>query len=1027
MTVYKKNIVSIATLVLLMLLILPAAFSQNYFQQQVNYRIDVKLNDINHTLSAFEEMEYINNSPDVLNEIWIHLWPNAYRNNNSALVKQQVEDGKLKLFFAEEKERGFIDSLDFKIDSLPVKFEFKELDYGRLKLPHSLLPGQKIKITTPFYVKIPSAKFSRLGHNKQAYYISQWYPKPAVYDSKGWHPMPYLDQGEFYSEFGNYHVTIELPENYVVGATGELNDTSEIEWLLQKVEETAKIDSFGQDMSFPASSDKTKKLTYIQNDVHDFAWFADKRWHVLKGEVLLPNSGHKVTTWAMFTNNRADLWKKGIQYINNTLYDYSLWNGDYIYNQCTVVDGVISAGTGMEYPTITIIGGESDSFMLDVTIAHEVGHNWFYGMLGSNERDHPWLDEGINSFNEMRYVFKRYPKSIYGNRNELMGIGNRASRLLGLDNLDYKEAWQLEYNVPASVQADQPIEGKSISYTSSNYGLIVYRKTGIELQYLRQYLGDTIFDSCMKQYFNLWKVKHPYPENFKEIFTSCSGKSLDWFFDDVLTTTKKIDYKISGIKHAEAGYDINLCNKGGLVSPLELHGLKNDSVITTIKLEGFAKRMQQHIECETCDAFEIDHLHDMPDVNRSNNIIRSKGLLKKIEPLSIHLLPKFETKIHTNINLLPSIGKNVYNGFMVGMTLYNKFLPVKKFEYAVTALYGLSDQQIAGCGSLNYNIYKRSGCFDFIGLSLAGKRFAYQYEVTRKSLDKFESVHLHYSRLEPTIEFSIRSREPKSSSKNHFGISAITLFKEETALEQRVVVNDSTSYNITSVVNNSYQTLRVYFEQKNKRELDPFSFKVQYEGNMDYGKLSFTSNLKFNYKKSNKGVNCRVFAGAFVYNDEQAPVQYPYNLSAWDGPRDYWADDYYFGRSETSGFWSQQMSMNEGGFKASIPYARVNAWMATLNIKADLPGILPIKAFIDIGTFKDAKNHIEEYNDVILFDAGICISLVDDALECYFPFLLSKGINQYKKDNEIKTLEQIRFVINLNMLNPLNLRNKIIQ
>ena len=100
MTVYKKNIVSIATLVLLMLLILPAAFSQNYFQQQVNYRIDVKLNDINHTLSAFEEMEYINNSPDVLNEIWIHLWPNAYRNNNSALVKQQVEDGKLKLFFA---------------------------------------------------------------------------------------------------------------------------------------------------------------------------------------------------------------------------------------------------------------------------------------------------------------------------------------------------------------------------------------------------------------------------------------------------------------------------------------------------------------------------------------------------------------------------------------------------------------------------------------------------------------------------------------------------------------------------------------------------------------------------------------------------------------------------------------------------------------------------------------------------------------------------------------------------------------
>ena len=241
------------------------------------------------------------------------------------------------------------------------------------------------------------------------------------------------------------------------------------------------------------------------------------------------------------------------------------------------------------------------------------------------------------------------------------------------------------------------------------------------------------------------------------------------------------------------------------------------------------------------------------------------------------------------------------------------------------------------------------------------------------------------------------------------------------------MVNDSTYYNVTGVEDNHYQTWRIFFEQKNKRELDPYSFKAQFEGNEDYGKLSFLTNFKFNYKQSRKGLQCRIFAGTFIYNDEQANVTYPYSLSAWDGPRDYWADEYYFGRSESTGVLSQQMSMNDGGFKVNIPYARVNAWMAAINFKADLPGILPIKAFVDIGTFKNAKNHIEEYNDNILIDAGICISLVDEALELYVPFLMTKGIKQYNKDQEIKTVEQIRFVINLNLLNPLNLRNQLLQ
>jgi len=198
------------------------ASSQEYFQQEVNYEIQVALDDIRHELNGFESVEYINNSPDTLRFLYFHLWPNAYSNNNTALAKEIfARDGKGKLFNDPEL-KGFIDSLAFKVDGLDVRWDLlsETPDICKIILNEPLKPGDTILITTPFHVKIPKGVTSRLGHIGESYQITQWYPKPAVYDRRGWHQMPYLDQGEFYSEFGRFDVSITLPANYVVGATG---------------------------------------------------------------------------------------------------------------------------------------------------------------------------------------------------------------------------------------------------------------------------------------------------------------------------------------------------------------------------------------------------------------------------------------------------------------------------------------------------------------------------------------------------------------------------------------------------------------------------------------------------------------------------------------------------------------------------------------------------------------------------------------------------------------------------------------
>jgi hypothetical protein len=211
------------------------AQSSKYFQQNVDYKIDVTLNDVDNTLNGFEIINYTNNSPDTLRFIWFHLWPNAYKNDRTALSEQLLQLGRTDFYFSSDEQRGYINRLDFKVDGVTATLEDHPLyiDITKVILPGGLAPGKTIKITTPFHEKIPF-NFSRGGHVGNTYQITQWYPKPAVYDIHGWHAFPYLDQGEFYSEFGNFNVQITVPKDYVVAATGELQNEDEQKWLQEK-------------------------------------------------------------------------------------------------------------------------------------------------------------------------------------------------------------------------------------------------------------------------------------------------------------------------------------------------------------------------------------------------------------------------------------------------------------------------------------------------------------------------------------------------------------------------------------------------------------------------------------------------------------------------------------------------------------------------------------------------------------------------------------------------------------------------
>ena len=623
-------------LLIVLCLFLSTSFTQEYFQQEVNYKIVVSLDDKQDILRGKEQFEYINNSKDELSYIYIHLWPNAYKNGKTALAQQLKSKGNEILINAPDSIKGYIDSLDFKVDGENTDWNFHpdHIDIAKITLNNPLKPGESCLVSTPFKVKIPSGQISRLGHVGESYQITQWYPKPAVYDVDGWHEMPYLNQGEFYSEYGSFDVSITLPENYVVGATGDLQTQSEIDFLNEraiegekKIAELNAVKKVNQRSAtpFPASSKSLKTIRFTQDKVHDFAWFADKRYFVLKGEVELPNTGRKVTSWAMFVPQNIELWKDAIEYINDGTYYYSKWNGDYPYNQVTAVDGTISAGGGMEYPNVTVIGNTRSAKSLEAVIVHEVGHNWFYGIMGSNERVHGWMDEGLNTLNEMRYFVNKYPE--YEALAETVPF-------IDFHGLNYHDQNDLFYRTLQFTGLDEPIETHSACFGSANYGVVMYQKTGLVFEYMRHYLGDEKFDKAMMTYFDRFSFKHPQPHDLKKIFEEVTNENLDWLFDELINTTKRVEARLGKVKKNETGFEVTVHNSGKTKGPIPVALLSGGDIVDMKWLKPGQTKSTLHLKGEG-DKVMIDPLRKVPELSRQNNMWRADGLIKKWEPFKL--------------------------------------------------------------------------------------------------------------------------------------------------------------------------------------------------------------------------------------------------------------------------------------------------------------------------------------------------------------------------------------------------------
>lgn len=510
-------------------------FSQNNWQQRVEYEMKIDLDVDTFVFDGDQEIVYTNNSPDTIRKVYYHLFFNAFRPGsqmdlrslNIADPDRRVKD---RISLLNENDFGKMTVLSLSQNGDSIDFEEQgTILLARLKKP--LLPGKKTKLRMSFQGKVPK-QIRRSGKNNKdgvALSMTQWYPKLAEYDFEGWHPNPYIAR-EFHGVWGDYTVSITIDKNYLIGGTGYLQNPQEIGHGYENPNKPLKK-SDGQKLTW---------LFYAPN-VHDFAWAADPDFthDVVKG----PN---EVDLHFLYKKHPEN-WQKLQQHSIELMTFFNEKIGSYPWKQYSIIQG---GDGGMEYAMCTLITGGERYKSLFGTTSHEMAHTWFQHILANNEAKHPWMDEGFASYIDAlaaSVVLKKEVKN------------------------PFSQSYQ-SYRRLANSGVEQPQTTHSDRYRfNAAYGVSAYSKGAVFLAQLGYIIGEKVLENTLLRYYDTFKFKHPTPNDFKRVAEKESDMELEWYLNDWTRTTGVIDYSIDFINN-----EVILKRIGLIPMPIEIEVVFED-------------------------------------------------------------------------------------------------------------------------------------------------------------------------------------------------------------------------------------------------------------------------------------------------------------------------------------------------------------------------------------------------------------------------------------------------------------------
>lgn len=919
---------------------------KQYAQHQSTMEVAVNLEQ--KTLNVKQDITFYNTSNDSLISIVLNDWNNAFSDKDTPLAKRFSDEFYRGFHVASNQERGNTTILNLTdSDNAALQWERTR------KNPDFIIVKLNQKLAPNQKIDLHLTYVAKIPSNKFTHY---GFDQNGGMNLKNWFLSPARFENHRFIKYNNYNL------DDIANAATDYN-------IAIKIPNNYVVTTDLNSVSKDRSNTSFTTYTFSGNNRTDFNLFIEKQNSFTSYE----NDSIEVLT--NLKNKKVSDIQKGV-IISRVLHFANTFIGQYPHQKITVsqTDYDRNPFYGLnQLPSF--ISPFSDEFIFEITFLKTYLNNYLKTSLRLDSRKDNWVYDGIQIYAMMKYIEENHlDQKMLGSLSNM-----KLFKSYNIANLGFNEQYSYYYMLMARKNLDQPLGDPKNTLIKFNEQIASKYRAGLSLSYLDNYLNHNVVPQSVQEFYQLNKTEQTNRYAFEKILTKNSPKKIDWFFRTIIDSRAIINYKFSDVTRTKDSIHFTINNKTGIYAPIPVYGLKKNEIVFKQWLEPKNSDSVYVLDRQNADKIVLNYHNEVPEYNLRNNwkSLRSWAITNR--PIKFNFVKDLEDPYYNQILYVPILGYNLYDGFTPGIRLHNKTILDKPFIFDINPAYSLKAGTISGSSAFSWNQFYRNSTLYNIRYSISQNYFHYAPDAT-------------YLKLNPMVQFRIREQNLRDNRKQ------LIMFRQ-------VLVNRQESQYITDNSSPNYSVFNARYSNTKTELINHFSFMGDIQFANNFGKLGGEIEYRRLFENNHK-LNLRVYAASFLYNRTNSD----YFSFGLDRPTDYMFEHNFYGRSESTGIFSQQYVIAEGGFKSKIGSAYANQWMTTLNASYSIWNW--IELYGDIGFMKNRA-----LNTNFVYDSGIRLNLVPDYFELYFPVYSNNGweITQNKYN------EKVRFVVTLSPKTLVNL------
>ena len=918
---------------------------------QHHSKMIVEVNTYAHVLNVLQEITYFNQSTDSLSTIVLNDWNNAYSNVNSPLARRFSDEFYRGFHLAKEEERGSTNNLTI-------------IDQNKLFLSWE----RNTVVPDVIHVRLREKLAPNQKTILQLTYVVK-VPSDSFtkfgYDSKdnmilkNWFLTPARYSNHNFIKYNNENL------DDIVNAISDFDLTFKVP---QKFTVTSDLNSISNSevngySHYELEGKNRSDFSLVLESKPSFKSYQNDSLNVITN----------LDDTKLSTEQKALIIDCVVRYAANTI-------GKYPFEKIVITQTDYERNPFYGLNQLpSFISPFSDTFAYEIKFLKAFLNVYLKNSLALDERKEAWVHDAIQIHTMMKYIETNHPNT------KMLGSASSFKLLksFNLTNLDFNDQYSYFYMLMARKNLDQPLNSSKDALIKFNEQIASKYRAGLSLRYLDNYLDNGIVQKSILELYSSKTGKPIDKYEFETILKKNAPNDISWFFSTIINSRNAIDYKFSHVSKTKDSIAFSIKNKTGFIVPVPVYGIKNGEIVFKKWIDPQIKDSLYRVKRSDVDKIVLNFKNEVPEYNLRNNWKSLKGIFPNNRPVKFVFMKDLEDPYYNQILYVPTVEYNLYDGFILGMRLHNKTILDKPFIFDVTPSYSTSSETLSGSGALSVNQNYRDSSLFNVRYTLSGSYFHYAPDAA-------------YSKFNPSVQLRIRNKDNFRDN------------RKELIYVRQVVVNREESAIVPSDFAGNYSIFNAKYYNSKTEVTNHFSFMSELQLASNFSKAI----TEISYRKlfeNNRQINLRLYAASFLHNKTNSD----YFSFSLDRPTDYMFDYNYYGRSENSGFFSQQLIIAEGGFKSKLATPYANQWITAINGGYSIWNW--IEVYGDVGYLKNKYRA-----DQFLFDSGIRLNLVTDYFEVYLPVYSSNGweINQNNYN------EKIRFVITLSPKIVMNLFNR---